>query len=720
MMPTQFTYRPLALLLATAFCSPVAANAQDNTTLDTVEVIGQAESTVVDRDTLDKKQSKNIRDIFEDTSSVNLSRNSRGQIGDVEIRGMGGFSNTFAAGSNRVTMEVDGMDISQGFNFGHNMNFGRDYLDPADLKSISVQKGPSASGLAGSIRFRTKDPKDYLLEGQKVTTELRAGYRSDEEAHQVGATIAGKLSDTVSAMLSYTRRGFHELDNAGGLDVIGAKRTANNPSDNTSDAVNGKIVVRPNAQHRFTFNAQYFNTERENIIASGLGRTVSRGSTYDYTKRTTEQENTRTAFSLRHDISQATALFDNASWQLSNQNTKSRSFDYTAFSLTTPAGKTSKHYQSDDNNFKIHNLAFRADFDKSLQAGNTRHDLSYGLRLQRSVSELGIMRVRPNIRKGGVNSSQLEYFPETTRTMARLHFADRMSFGDSGFSITPSIHVNYISTDPKTQHKQAIEGTKKVSDTSLGGGLRFDYLINQANLLSLDLHHTARLPGFGEVGAQSYGHWLSKPNPNLKQETSDAAELTWRSRGDWGHQKTAVFYNQYNDLINSNCVGWGDPDSYCELYNSDGKTKIYGVEWDGTLNLSVFNLPKGLALSGSLAYLKGKDGNGDPHEEIDPFNGYVSLRYDNPADTWGAEGKVRFAAAKKRSDLKAKTPELAGWATFDLTAYVTPSKNLSISGGVYNVFDKTYARWDRARWQPSVDRYTEAGRHFGINVRYKF
>ena len=60
------------------------------------------------------------------------------------------------------------------------------------------------------------------------------------------------MSETASASLSFTGRRFNELDNKGGLDVDGAKRSKPNPYDGESKSVNAKVVLQPGREHKFT------------------------------------------------------------------------------------------------------------------------------------------------------------------------------------------------------------------------------------------------------------------------------------------------------------------------------------------------------------------------------------------------------------------------------------------------------------------------------------
>lgn len=709
----QAAHEGKTALSATPAAPPAAG------TLPQVTITDRGAPTVSAKE-LERKTPRNLRDALEDVTSVNFIGTGGGQLGDIEIRGMGGMSGTMGTGSNRVQMEVDGMEISQAFNFGHNMRFGREYFDPSDLKSVSVSKGPGANGFAGNVQFRTKDPEDYLQPGQRFGGEARAGYRGDETNRHAGVTLAGRLGDGSSALISYNRRDYRELKNKGGVAATGSARTRSNPLDAVSNSLNGKWLFQPNRQHLLTLGFQHFDTDRDTNLLSGLTTSTRRGVTTQVRASTNSQKNQRNALSLRHDLDMLTAMFDAATWQLSLQHTKSEGLNFTDSLITTAATGQSRVQQAYSNNdFTVKSVALRADFDKRLEQGGLRHGISYGLRLQHSETDMNSPRASGT--PGSTpNFTNQKFFSKTKQWQMRLHVADRVQLGQSGWSVTPALNVTHIHIKPQSIGSQTAPGSdRKYSRTVAGGSLRLDWQLTPQQLLALNLSHATRLPGYGEVGAQSYGHWATRPNPDLRPETAQGLELSWSSRSEVGHQKTAIFHNRYRNLIDVDC-GPNYSASYCTIYNQKGRSTAHGLEWDGVLHLSALGLPRGLSVGGGLSLVKGKDGDGDPRGRIDPYNGYLSLRHDSPDDTWGFDLRVRFAAAKKASDLPTGVNPLPGWGATNLTAYYSPAKNVTLSGGIYNVFDKQYAVWARARGQSNYARFTEAGRHFGVHLRYQF
>ncbi|MDO4705179.1 MAG: TonB-dependent receptor [Comamonadaceae bacterium] len=722
----SFARKPLALLIAHMCCTcafaqtgatATAATAAktDAAQLPTVTVRAQQlpQTTVIGQEHLDKAPPKNIRNVFDDTPGVDFSTMT-GVLGDIEIRGMGGIGGGMGVGSDRVTIELDGMDISQSFSFGHSMHYGRQFFDPADLKQVSVHKGPGANGLAGNVQFRTKDPSDYLRPGQRLGGDVRAGYSGDTRDVAAGFSLAALIDERQSASLSYTRRSYHELDNKGGLDIDGPKRTKSLPVDGHSNALTGKWVLQPSRDHKLTLNAQYYGAHSDIDRRNALGTTTSRRGSTTTHSYTEERKNTRRALSLSHDAHAPNALFDDMSWQLSMQKTRRQNI-----SINDRTGPTGTRASTTDNNyFETSAYTLKADFDKAIApaGANLRQEWSYGFKLQHSEAELDLHRTT------GTRTSNPTYFPRNKQWQASLHAANRLSFGDSGFSLTPSAKVAHIRIDPALDKGKPVEGTQKYNQTTAGGGLSLDWRLHENHLLSASLQRGTRLPAYGETNGQGYGHWPSRPNPDLKPETATGLELAWSSFGAIGQQKTTVFHNAYSNMIEVDCGNYGQ-DDICTVFNEPGRTKTHGLEWEGSLNLGALGMARGLHLEGALAYAKGKQQDGLPLLRVSPLHGHVGLRYAEPGDRWGGQLKLKWASKKKQGDLPSSryTP-LPGYGVLDLTAYYKPTANLTISGGIYNLGDKRYATWNRARsnTQPDYSSYTEAGRYFGVNLRYQF
>lgn len=698
---------------------PVAAASaasQAQATLPATEVRAKAQTpgaTVITQQALEQEPPKNIGALFDNVVGVDFSNANAGQLGDIEIRGMGGMGSFMGVGNDRVTVELDGMEIGQSFNFGHNMSHGRQYFDAADLKGVSINKGPGAHGLAGSVRFRTKDPVDYLQPGRRWGGEVRGSYSGDSRDAGAGFSLATLIGESQSASVSYNRHYYHELNNEGGVDVTGAARTRNNPLDGHSNSLNGKWVLQPNSDHKLTVSLQHFDNDNRADELDTVGVSRSGVRTHAYHR---VQKNERQALALRHDMGVVTPLFDGMTWQLSVQRTHSEGFN----TIDRTSARGQRTLSVDNNHFKINSYGLRADFDKVLgqaSASQIGHTLHYGLKLQHSDASQGA------VRGSAGRTREISFFPRNKQWQTQLHVADRMQLYASGVSVTPSLNLTRISTTPHLPSGQnPVPGTQKFSKSAAGGGLRLEWQASDQHLLSASYQRATRMPAYGETNAQSYGHWLGRPNPNLKPETSNGLELSWASQGLLGSQKTTLFHDVYTNMVDVDC-GPNFSASHCEVFNTEGKTRRYGIEFEGKLHLGQLGMPARMLLEGGAIYAKGdtrQQGSRQPSGRVNPFNGFIGLRYGQPQDRWGVSARVLFAAAKRAADLPPNVKPLPGYGAVDLTGHYRPMKNLTLSAGIYNLGDKQYARWHRARGHSSYGRYTEAGRHIRVSVRYQF
>lgn len=207
---------------------------------------------------------------------------------------------------------------------------------------------------AGSIRLRSKDPKDYLRENARTGGEIRGGYDGENDDISTGASIAARLDDRNSASLSYNRHWFGERKNRSGADIDGPNRHYNNPLDGRSNSLNGKWQYRPNDAHRLKLTLQHYDVDNDSRQQQRIG-TASRGAGNILDSRN-DRRNVRNAAALRHDIEQPTALFDRMTWQIDAQrSSKGRN---------TNLIPSANFYDHDD--YRTRQYTLKTGFEKSL------------------------------------------------------------------------------------------------------------------------------------------------------------------------------------------------------------------------------------------------------------------------------------------------------------------------------------------------------------------
>ncbi len=688
-------------ITALAVCSIVTlANAEKTTTLSPVTVISDTEkltdsSDVINEAQLNKSPSNNANVIFNHISGVEFERSTVSGLGDIRIRGMGGMGSGGGTGQNRVAVNIDGVPLPDVFNYGHITRNTRATFDTADLKKVEIIKGPGLagnghSGIAGSVNFTTKDPKDYLQLGREIGGNVRTNYSGQDNNFAIGATLAGKINDNFSAMLSYTHRKFHEIENEGGLDTIGSERTANNPVDADSNNVLSKLVFSPNDNHEFKIKLEHF---KQNYNSSLLDS--KNPNAHD------KSNSKRSLVSLRHNFNTTTPAFDNGYWQLYYQkNTQDRNDDL-AYGIST--GTT---------DYNVKSVGAEVLLNKFFGL----HSVSYGLQYEKTNTKVKWFWDAPTSWGGPMND---QFQPNTVTKQVTTFINSDFSLANENLHILPSIKLTHYSIKPDsgTKNYKQTAPTSSQSKTKLSWALGASYKLNETNTVFASYRSGLRSPSFAELNSDTF-HGKAIPNPNLKPEEVDGFELGINNDSDWGTHTLTAFRDNYSNIIAKKYTPQGSI-----KYNQDRPVIIYGLEYQGILNLDKVGLPNGMKLKTSLSYTRGKDKNNkQPYSPVNPFNGYVGLAYDSHSQIWGTELGVRFAAKKsvnkiaKNSILK----PIGGYGVVDLSTYYIFNKNLHVNAGVYNLFNKKYATWTNYQNSDSYNKATEPGRFFAATVKYDF
>ena len=149
------------------------------------------------------------------------------------------------------------------------------------------------------------------------------------------------------------------------------------------------------------------------------------------------------------------------------------------------------------------------------------------------------------------------------------------------------------------------------------------------------------------------------------------------------------------------------------------RVKIWGAEARGDRAVGA-----GFTLLGSLSYARGEDEDtGRPIDSVDPLKLVGGIRYDHPADSWGAELATTYTARKSRvSDAGFFQPPSS--TVVDLMAYWDVTPNVTVNAGLFNLTDERY--WNpqdvtgQSRTSTSIERYAQPGRTVAVNAIVKW
>lgn len=679
--------------------------------VDTAEA--PATVTVIDSEQMADDLVTDIKDLVRFEPGVSVARQPTrfgAALGATGRAGNEGFT-IRGIGGNRVLIQVDGVRVPDGFSFGAQSVGRGDYVDLGLVRSVEILRGPASAlygsdGLSGVVSFTTNDPEDFLTAGRTVGGLARAAYSSDDNEFSETAIVAGRSGDW-QAMVAYTRRDFHALDNQGDVGGTGSARTEPNPQDGHSNAVMGRIV-RTIGAHRIRLTAEYLDTYLYTNVLTGLSSSVDRLRARD----TGDRSRVAIDWSWAGD-----ATLDHARAAFYWQDAEDRQF--------TDEDRTTLADRERLNTFENRVFGGSGEIGAAFATGPLAHRLVLG-------GDISFTRQK-GLRDGTVPPAGETYptraFPETDYMLAGVYLADEIAVGP--LTLYPALRLDAYDLDAQDDpllpsFAGADQHGSRVSP-KLGAVLALGPVRLFANYAQ-----GFKAPEPGQVNQffenLAYGY-TSAPNPDLRPETSESWEAGIRLLDDSFRIDVTAFTADYDDFISQEVVGGSftpsDPAVY-QFINLD-RAKVKGIE--GKFEAWTDN---GLTGRFAIAYAQGDSidpmGARTPISSIDPLTLVVGAGYRDPAGMFGVQLVATHGA---RKPVAATTGLCSGgcyrpdaYTVLDATAFVRVTPAITVRGGIFNILDATYAQWSDVRGLSATstvtDAYTRPGRNGSVSISLRF
>lgn len=623
---------------------------------------------------------------------------------------------------NYVKTVIDGVEQPASYNPDHAGgafgagNVMRKYnnnIETDTLQRIEINKGPSSSlygsdALAGAVIIRTKNPSDLLPEsGDATVGGIKTGYYGVDDSYKATITVANRYQD-VESLLIYTHRQGHETKtHSQGADISGKKRGRADPFDIASDNLLLKLYYQANEMHRFGLTGEIFNQDAEGLILSKDG--TSAGPGFTYSNNRADDRNNRARVSLEHQWQLNAIIADQLKWQYTYL--ESEAFNNT-FDTTDRLGQRKRERYGFDQSHQ-----FDLQLNKAVEISNVFHELSYGMNWVENEFDLNYQDV--NLDTGEIKNKAGEV-PQAKVNKWGLFVQDQAFLLDETLVVNAGIRYDSYHVKPKGETNHPESKSRAVTG-KLGSVYHWtDSFSTYANISQ----------GFKSPTVQDlyfyYGYGsIYEPNPNLKPEESIGYETGFRFNTELSSTHISLYYNDYSNFIDLKSLGVIDGKNAFTKENIS-EAHIYGAEFKTDLALDGFGLPQGMYTRASIAYAKGKNGQtGRGIDSVAPLTAGLTLGYNHPNQYFGTEIFVQSVAKKSGNDwADSHNINAPGYTKMDITAYYEPIESMTIRGGIFNVSDKKY--WDYAdlsgadNSQAGIDRHTQPGRHFGIEVEYDF
>lgn len=668
--------------------------------------------------------------------------------------------------SNRVGMDIDGIPIPDATGrpyvsrTGNNtFGIGRDYIDPYMFGSVDIEKGATAvdqpnTSIGGNVSFHNKSADDYLSSDKNTYFGYQSGYDSSNRSWHNGITAAAG-DDELRGMFVYSRRDGQETENNSG--VIDAY-----PANWHSDAFMTSGIWQPNDQHKLSATFDYYHKTNH----SHYDTWDTSGNTVWGTAQ--QQSDTRRwGINLADEWTPYNDFIDTLTTRLYWQQTQAHDNTY----LPTSASQYGFVYSD----FNVDTYGFDTRGTKTLG----RHELSAGVNARLDNSERPFRQEPTPSTFSAITQPQSD-----SRTFAVAgYLQDKINFDvDShNFAVIPGVRVMYQSTKPKDlgdltngstvlteEQVDALYG-KTNSDTQVLPSLTFQYDLTPALTTYLQYKRGVQFP----TTSQLYGSWnLGSSyagsaqyaligNTDLKTETSNNFEWGLKGQATEGVTvNTSVFYNQYKNFIAyTRYRRSANPEMFVNVpsniytsYQAENRDKayIYGAEISTKVNYGTwFPQVDGLSSTFALGYNEGKSKSsyaGDKYIDLDsvaPLKAIVGLAWDDKARGYGAALTATFVKGKQATatnresytntgtaitDSTSEYMRVPGYGMVDATAYWQATKNVKLSGGIYNITDRKY--WDytssrtltssNAQERNDINLAVMPGRTFQLGVNVDF
>ena len=709
------------------------------TAVELPEVVVQAPAPVATRSvsdisaaTIAREQPQDLKALLQNETGeavTKLQRTRQGNDG-VNIRGLTG---------NRIGMGIDDIPLPEAQESrifaSTGLAFGRgNFIEPAVLRSATVARGAEAEGLAGSVQFKTLEPED-LLQGRSSGGYIQGAYQSADKSYTTGGGVAAEAG-IWQGMLAGVYRNGHETETRGNVGGTGQTRTEADPQDYNSRYFLTKHQFQLNPDHSLSLTAERLRRNQWLNQLSQLSNTYSSDQTRD--------NNTRNRVSLAHHYQGGNPAFQQADTQLYWQDSRTDNLRVRSGNSTrTDIG------QSRDRVWGLSSEAVSG-FD----SGRLQQNWRYGLRFARhDLSYRADQYPVSNSPFSPIHDPSAD----TVRTTAAVYAEGSLDFGN--WVLQPGLRLDYYRLSPDSNGYNQISSdlavVKKQSRFAASPHIGAVWKLHPAFQPYARYSRGFHAPSSQQLSSSwgMSGIYSIIGNSNLKPEYADNFELGARGKNGGFEYQIAAYNNLYKNFIDYQTRQNYIPGRQLWLiqYENFDRARIYGAEANASWQFAPHWKLNG-AIAFSRGYTKnGSDvaGSGENNEgkqainSILPLKMQLGLAYET--ERWGSNVLVSRVNGKSSAQISGDMYNPTRHYTLvDLGAYWRPTKKLSLTAGVNNVFNQKYWNWGdisylaaRSTYSGAFDQslgrnvassfnatnaeaFTAPGRNFNLGLRYAF
>ena len=732
------TCRPIAAGVLVLFASTLATaqstvDADDPVVLDPIVVVGSRAAeplqqvvgsvSVVERDRLERNGVVDINDLAALVPGVSVPVDAArfGRQG-FNIRGLEG---------NRVSIEIDGVPLPDGFGVGQFAMAGRDLVALDAVQRVEVLRGPASTlygskALAGVVALTTRSPEDFLWRGNPFATAASLGFSSRDDSRFGSANFAA-ANGRWSGLFLVSRHNGHETENNPGVGGMQA-----NPADVQRDAALAKLLYDGEKAGRWTLTLDHGAGRQQTDVQSlvfGPGR-------YNTTNALDADDRwTRDRASVAASWSQPWAAID--------------ALDLLVYQQDSSTRQATDQYRLADSQTRYPTLRAREfNYEQSSrglelvaqarsQWGDIAHWQVFGIDLTRH-GYAGLRTGKQVNLDNGQSSNvvlgevfPVRDFPNSTVNELGVFWQDEIMFTPR-WTLVPGLRWERYALDANPdaiwRDDNPSISLADVDNTQWTPKLGLRFKASEHAMLYLQAVRGFRAPPFSDVNVGLYlptFNYLVKPNPDLKPERSTGFEAGLRWSGPLLRGSIAAYDNRFRDLIESRANLGIDPATGALVFQSVNRdrARIQGLEADAHWSLGAWREAwRGTYVELRANWLRGTDTvRHQPLNSVAPGRATIVGGWQADAERWGVQMSVTGVQRVTRVDDSAGLLyQPAGYSRVDLNAWRTLGDHVRLDLSVNNIGNRRYFDWVGLRGikpdATDLDLYTQPGRRVMLKL----
>ena len=683
---------------------PIIVNTND----DSNKLPGRS---VLKQKNIEQQQADNAANLINILPGVNMAGGFRPGGQTLNINGMGDAED--------VRVQLDGATKSF-----EKYQQGSIFIEPELLRRVTVDKGNYSpqygnGGFAGTVKFETKDARDFLQENQKIGGFLKYGNNSNNNQKTYStALVLQNEQKNIDLLL------FGSVRNAGDY-----KRPDNSKilfSKNNQKTGLIKLNWQISPEHLLTLSSVYgihkgwepFAAKRDILPKPSLKEIMSYGADIAWKRKLVYRDQKDENYTLKYNYLPENNPWINLSTQFSYSKTTqndTRHEKVTSSFLGTLGNKSWITYS--DLTFDINNTS-------TFNIKSTQHELLFGLQWLKNTRHT-LMYDKSKVGKADYNYGYFQpyYMPSGRQYTQAFYLQDQIKWKNIIFSTGVRYdHINNIGQKNLASQYNDISVGHNYSQKNYNGwsyylGLNYD--VNHYLSLFTNFSRTWRAPVIDEQYETQYSKAsVSATSLNLEKEminqTRVGGIITLNhlfQENDAFQFRTTYFYNRgKNEIFKTrgvNCVGnAANTNHVCPKpignYRNLPGYVIQGAELEAYYQSTY--------LFGELtySYVKGKRDTSPRNPwgktstwiaEIPPRKATATLGFNIPKYNFTAGWRAEFVRRQDRSPLSGdpeakywSLPASRGYSLHNLFLSWSPAKikGMNIKITVDNLFNRAY------------------------------